>query len=187
MNGTTREQMSADLATGHPVLSPSADQLALRVAGLMPPAEAAHLWSSLEAWAQRSPGFLRWRNDPQHYLADLDPMVVAAIEALLEEALAPLLWRARVHALTYEELLGLAQRFEDQVLTTTAGRRFRVGLRGSSPFFIPESTGTARGDTRTATERFIARYNATGSLRPSDYADLTRSASYYLGLLRQRE
>lgn len=35
---------------------------------------------------------------------------------------------------------------------------------------------------RAAAERFVARYNDTGSLRPSDYSGITRNASY-IGLL----
>jgi hypothetical protein len=29
----------------------------------------------------------------------------------------------------------------------------------------------------------VERYNATGSLRPGDYADVTRNASYFIGML----
>ena len=31
--------------------------------------------------------------------------------------------------------------------------------------------------------RFLARYNETGSLRPGEYADVTRNASYFVGML----
>jgi hypothetical protein len=42
---------------------------------------------------------------------------------------------------------------------------------------------SSKSDGRKAAERFVARYNATRSLRPAEYADVTRKASYYVGLL----
>jgi hypothetical protein len=30
----------------------------------------------------------------------------------------------------------------------------------------------------------VERYNATGSLRPSDYKDVTRNASYFIGMIQ---
>lgn len=36
-----------------------------------------------------------------------------------------------------------------------------------------------------AAHAFVDRFNATGgSLRPKDYADITRNASYFIGLVR---
>jgi hypothetical protein len=49
--------------------------------------------------------------------------------------------------------------------------------------FTPASSGIGQSDGRKAAERFLARYNESGSLRPSDYADLTRNASYLVGLV----
>jgi hypothetical protein len=85
---------------------------------------------------------------------------------------------------TYDELVDIARRWEGATLETVTGRRFRVGVYMDVPFFRPESSGLGQTDGRKPIERFVARYNETGSLRPSDYADLTRSASYLVGLLR---
>jgi len=87
---------------------------------------------------------------------------------------------------TYEELLDLARRLADQPLTTPTGREFTVDVYLDCPFFIPASSGVGRSDGRKAAKRFLVRYNATGSLRPSDYADITRNASYFLGMLAAR-
>jgi hypothetical protein len=87
--------------------------------------------------------------------------------------------------LTYDELLALARRFEGRRLGTVRGRGFTVGVSGAEncPFFTPESSGWSQTDGRKAAERFVDRYSELGSLRPSDYADVTRNASYYVGLL----
>jgi hypothetical protein len=85
--------------------------------------------------------------------------------------------------ITYDELLAIARRWEGATLETVTGRRFRVGVYMDCPFFRPESSGLGQTDGRTAIERFVARFNETGSLRPSDYGDVTRSASYLIGLL----
>ena len=87
--------------------------------------------------------------------------------------------------MTYDDLLALARRFEGQTLETVTGRKFRVGVYLDCPFFTPESTGRGQSDGRAAAERFVERYNAIGSLRPGDYARVTRNASYYVGLLRR--
>jgi hypothetical protein len=84
---------------------------------------------------------------------------------------------------TYEELVAIARRFEGQTLETVTGRRFKVGISPRELFFTPESSGYGQSDGRKAAERFVERYNATASLRPGDYADVTRNASYYIGLL----
>lgn len=85
--------------------------------------------------------------------------------------------------MTYEELLDLARRFEGETLETVTGRRFTVGIFNDCPFFTPESSGFGQSDGRKAAERFVERYTATGSLRPADYADVTRNASYFIGML----
>jgi hypothetical protein len=85
--------------------------------------------------------------------------------------------------LTYDELVEMARRWEGATLETVTGRRFRVGVYMDVPFFRPESSGLGQTDGRKPIERFVARYNETGSLRPSDYAGVTRSASYLVGLL----
>lgn len=85
--------------------------------------------------------------------------------------------------MTYDELLELARRCEGRTLETVTGKRFTVGIYLDCPFFTPESSGYGQSDGRKAAERFLARYNQSGSLHPGDYADATRNASYYIGLL----
>lgn len=85
--------------------------------------------------------------------------------------------------MTYDELLDLARRSEGKTLETVTGKKFTVGIALRCPFFTPQSSGYGQSDGRKAAEKFLARYNATGSLRPGDYADVTRNASYYIGLL----
>jgi hypothetical protein len=87
----------------------------------------------------------------------------------------------------YEELLALARAAEGRTLETVTGKRFTVGIYRDCPFFTPESSGYGQSDGRKAAERFLARYNETGSLRPGDYADVTRNASYFIGLLLTSE
>jgi hypothetical protein len=86
--------------------------------------------------------------------------------------------------MTYEELLALARRAEGATLETVTGKEFRVGVYRDCPFFTPESSGFGRSDGRKAAERFLAAYNETGSLRQSDYAKVTRNASYLVALIR---
>ena len=85
---------------------------------------------------------------------------------------------------TFEELLETARRFEDQPLETVTGRLFTVRVfRDRELVFTPISTGNGQSDGRRAQERFLARFLETGSLRPADYADVSRNASYLIGLL----
>lgn len=88
--------------------------------------------------------------------------------------------------MTYDELLALARRLEGRTLHTVTGREFRVGVALECPFFTPASSGFGQSDGRKAAERFLARYNQSGSLRPGDYADVTRNASYFVGMLLHR-
>lgn len=85
--------------------------------------------------------------------------------------------------MTYEELLDLARRFQGRTLETVTGKKFTVGIALDCPFFTPASSGYGQSDGRRAAERFLARYNETGSLRPGEYADVTRNASYFIGML----
>ena len=82
-----------------------------------------------------------------------------------------------------DELLELARRLEGRTLSTVTGRAFRVGVYRDCPFFTPESSGNGQSDGRKAAEAFVARFNDGGSLRPGDYADITRNASYFIGML----
>jgi hypothetical protein len=86
--------------------------------------------------------------------------------------------------LTYEHLNEMARRCQGQRLETVTGKEFTVGIaRTGEIFFTPVSSGYGQSDGRKAAERFLARYNETGSLRPGDYADVTRNASYFIGML----
>lgn len=87
--------------------------------------------------------------------------------------------------MTYDELLALAHRYEGTTLETVTGRKFTVGVYLDCPFFTPQSSGYGQSDGRRAAERFLARYNEIGSLRPGDYSKVTRNASYYVALLQQ--
>lgn len=88
--------------------------------------------------------------------------------------------------MTYQELLALARRWEGKTLETVTGKKFTVGVYLDCPFFTPASSGRGQSDGRKAAERFLARFNEIGSLRPGDYADVTRNASYFIGLLRRQ-
>ena len=83
----------------------------------------------------------------------------------------------------YGELLELARRCEGRTLTTITGREFRVAIYRDCPVFTPESSGYGQSDGRKAAEAFVKRYNEIRSLRPGDYADVTRNAPYFVGLL----
>ena len=86
--------------------------------------------------------------------------------------------------MTYDDLLALVRRHDGKTLETITGKRFRVGIYRDCAFFSPESSGYGQSDGRAAAERFLARYNATGSLHPGDYSKVTRNASYYIALIR---
>ena len=81
--------------------------------------------------------------------------------------------------------MALARRFEGKTLETVTGKPFTVGIYLDCPFFTPASSGFGQSDGRKAAERFLARYNEIGSLRPRDYSGVTRNASYYVALLAQ--
>ena len=83
----------------------------------------------------------------------------------------------------YEEFVKLAHSFEGKVLETITGKEFRVGVYLDCPFFIPLSTGLGRSDGKLAAQRFLQRYNETKSLRPRDYQDVTRNASYFVAMM----
>jgi hypothetical protein len=88
--------------------------------------------------------------------------------------------------MTYQQLLALARRHEGKTLETVTGKKFKVGVYLDCPFFTPASSGRGQSDGRKAAERFLARFNEIGSLRPGDYADVTRNASYFIGMLRRQ-
>lgn len=77
----------------------------------------------------------------------------------------------------------MARAAEGQTMETVTGRKFSVGIYRDCPVFTPASSGYGQSDGRKAAERFLERYNETGSHRPGDYAKVTRNASYFIGLL----
>ena len=85
--------------------------------------------------------------------------------------------------MTYEELLELARRNEGKTLETVTGKQFSVGIYRDCPFFTPASSGYGQSDGRKAAETFLRRYNETASIKPGDYTDVTRNASYFIGLI----
>jgi hypothetical protein len=89
--------------------------------------------------------------------------------------------------MTYEELLELARRLQGERLITVTGKPFTVGIANECPFFTPASSGYGQSDGRKAAERFVERYSEIGSMRPGDYADVTRNASYFIGMLMRAE
>ena len=101
-------------------------------------------------------------------------------------AYVPITLRSMAAPMSYEDLLALARRLAGRRLQTVTGKGFTVGLYRDIPIFTPESSGFGQSDGRKAAERFLDRYNATGSLRPGDYADVTRNASYIIGMLMVR-
>jgi hypothetical protein len=84
--------------------------------------------------------------------------------------------------MTYDELLAFARENRGRTLETVTGRPFRVSTYLDSIVFVPESTGIGRSDGRKAQERFVSRYSEIHSMRPGDYADVSRNASYLLAL-----
>ena len=68
-------------------------------------------------------------------------------------------------------------------LETVTGVGFSASVHRDSLVFTPASTGIGRSDELKAAARFLDRYNTTRSLRPGDYADITRNGSYLVGLL----
>jgi hypothetical protein len=86
--------------------------------------------------------------------------------------------------MTYQRLFKIAESAEGVTLRTVTGKAYTVTIYRDGWFFTPASSGRGQSDGRKAAERFIERYNETGSERPADYADVTRNASYLLGLIR---
>ncbi|MCV0403901.1 MAG: hypothetical protein K5924_09325 [Chloroflexi bacterium] len=94
----------------------------------------------------------------------------------------------RSRTLTYDDLVDLARRFEGVPLETVTGKPYTVGVaRTGEVFFTPASSGYGQSDGRKAAQRFLERYNETKSHRPGDYGDVTRNASYLIGLIHASE
>lgn len=85
--------------------------------------------------------------------------------------------------MTYSELVSKAIRAEGMELETVRGKPFRVGVFMDCPYFIPLSTGLGRSDGKKAAARFLDRWNELGSVRTTDYHDVTRNASYFIALM----
>jgi hypothetical protein len=86
--------------------------------------------------------------------------------------------------LTYDDLVALARRFEGQSLKTVTGKPYTVGIsRTGEIFFTPASSGWGQTEGRKGHQRFVERFNEIGSTKPKDYSDVSRNASYLIGLL----
>ena len=77
----------------------------------------------------------------------------------------------------------IGEQFLDEPIETVTGRLFTVRVFRDELAFTPVSSGFGQTDGRTAHRLFLERYNQTGSLRPADYGDVSRNASYLIGLL----
>jgi hypothetical protein len=87
--------------------------------------------------------------------------------------------------MTYDDLLTMARAAEGETLETVTGKSFTIGVSSREEiFFTPASSGWGQTEGRKAHQRFVERYNETASLRPRDYSDVSRNASYLIGLLR---
>lgn len=64
-------------------------------------------------------------------------------------------------------------------------KEFLAELTPNGIFYIPKSTGKPRKHPFEYFNLVINRFNKTGSLRPGDYKDLTRNASYTLTLISE--
>ena len=85
--------------------------------------------------------------------------------------------------ITYDALIRFAKTLEGQTLETSAQhKRFTVEVGQNKLVFILAS-GSERPNSKPYTERVLERYNATQSLKPGDYLDLTVNASYLTRLL----
>jgi hypothetical protein len=90
--------------------------------------------------------------------------------------------------MTYDGLVELARRLEGQPLKTVTGKPFTVGIsRTGEIFFTPASSGWGQTEGRKAHGRFVERFNEIGSMQPKDYSDVSRNASYLIGLLMAAE
>ena len=86
--------------------------------------------------------------------------------------------------MTYDGLVEVARRLEGRTLKTVTGKPFTVGIsRTGEIVFTPASSGWGQTEGRRAHERFAERFNEIGSMRPKDYSDVSRNASYLIGLL----
>ena len=91
----------------------------------------------------------------------------------------------RAAPLTYDGLEALARSFEGKPLETITGKTFTVGIsRTGEIFFTPASSAWGQTEGRKGHQRFVERFNEIGSLKPKDYADVSRNASYLIGLLK---
>ncbi len=80
-------------------------------------------------------------------------------------------------------LIQFAKTLKGQPLETSAQRKqFSVEVVGNGLIFILAS-GNVRPSNKPYTERVLERFNATQSLKPGDYQDLSVNASNLLRLL----
>ena len=86
--------------------------------------------------------------------------------------------------LTLQQFRTAVREFDGRVLTTQArSQPFRFRILPDALEFTPESTGEPRPERWNQVAGVLDRFNQTGSLRPGNYQDVTRNASYLLALL----
>lgn len=82
-----------------------------------------------------------------------------------------------------QQFLSTVRHLDGKVLRTVSGREFTIRTYLNYPYFVPASSGKGRSEGRRGLQRFLSLYNSIGSLRPADYAAVSRDASYYIPVL----
>ncbi|MEZ5440098.1 MAG: HNH endonuclease [Lysobacterales bacterium] len=87
-------------------------------------------------------------------------------------------------SITYGDFQQLVSENDGEVLTTAGGKAlFRLESRTDGVRFTP-SSGKSRSVGSEGIKGYLAVYNQTGSMRPSDYSENRRHASYVLALIK---
>lgn len=88
--------------------------------------------------------------------------------------------------ISLEQFRRAIQQLDGQRIETQHRRQgFVVRIFEEGPEYIPESSGEPRPDTWNSIQRVLERFNATGSVSPKDYHDLTYHSSYILAILNR--
>lgn len=86
--------------------------------------------------------------------------------------------------ITYESLRKFAVTLDGTVLRTSARQaRFTFNLLDDGFEYVPKSTNKPRRMKKETVERVLSRYNASPSLAPGHYGDITVDASYLMRLI----
>jgi hypothetical protein len=93
-----------------------------------------------------------------------------------------------VSYLTLQQLRNAVRALDGSVLTTLhRHERFVVRLapRADGMEYTPLSTASSRLQRWRSVEEVLDLYNASGSLHPGDYRDITNHASYTLAIIQR--